>query len=443
MNVVAMISNKRDGKELSRNEIEQFIEVFCDERVPDYQTSALLMAIVLKGMTREETAALTEAMLNSGDRLPSRDDRPPSERGGPWVDKHSTGGIGDKTSLLIAPWAVAAGLNVPMISGRGLGPTGGTLDKLESIPGFRTDLNETELLQQVGSIGAAITGATPRLAPADRKLYALRDVTGTVPSVPLITASILSKKLAESPEALILDVKVGSGAFMKTLEQATELAQHMVDVAVALGVPTKAIITDMNQPLGRAVGNANEVNEIIRILDGDTTPTDVIQLSRRLTAELLLLTSSADSLAEAEEKLDQLLSSRAPQQAFVEMVQAQGGDIQNISRLGPSRIFDSSNSGYVVAIDGAALGELIIELGGGRRELTDPVDHSVGINVAVRLGDQVQVDQPICEVNLSNHETPLRSPSWEEISDRLNKAIQIGPEPIEPPDLIIKEVSAN
>src|SRR5262245_22400391 len=280
MNPAVLIAKKRDGRELARNEIVYLVHGFTRGTIPEYQMAAFAMAVFLQGMTTDETAALTDAMLQSGVWLvwPQRDR--------PIVDKHSTGGIGDKTSLVLAPLLACCGLAVPMISGRGLGATGGTLDKLEAIPGFRTDLSPAEIQATVERVGCAITGASAEIVPADRKLYALRDVTATVPSIPLITASIMSKKLAESLDALVLDVKFGSGAFMKTLADARRLAQSLVATGKRMGVRTTALLTDMNQPLGRMAGNLVEVHEVIACLKGEG-PADLWELTRELAAELV------------------------------------------------------------------------------------------------------------------------------------------------------------
>ena len=299
-----LIAKKRDGGELAGAEIGQLIRGYVDGEIPDYQMSALAMAIYLQGMSTAETAALTDHMLASGDQFQW------PTGGIPKVDKHSTGGIGDKVSLPLAPMLACCGLAVPMISGRGLGATGGTLDKLEAIPGFRTDLSMDQMRRVCASVGCVISGATEGLVPADRKLYALRDVTATVPSIPLITASIMSKKLAEGLDALVLDVKFGSGAFMKTAERARQLAQSMVATGRRVGVATTAILTDMNQPLGRMVGNAVEVNESVAALEG-RGPDDLMEVTLALGAELLISTGRAESLAQARADLQQTIDSGA------------------------------------------------------------------------------------------------------------------------------------
>ena len=347
--------------------------------VPDYQMSAWAMAVFLRGMTVAEIAALTEHMLHSGATFKW----PAGEA--PKVDKHSTGGIGDKVSLPLAPLLACCDLQVPMISGRGLGATGGTLDKLEAIPGFRTNLSTAEMQAVTRKVGCVISGATADLVPADRKLYALRDVTGTVPSIPLITASIMSKKLAEGLDALVLDVKYGSGAFMKTLELARALARSMVDTGKRMGVPTAALLTDMNQPLGRMAGNANEVNESVDCLLGKG-PADLTDVTLELGAELLVLTKSVVTTAAARRRLEGLIASGAALEKFREMVAAQGGNLDAPRPVAPAQDVASPRAGYVTAIDTEDIGIVIIELGGGRKKLGDKLDLSVGARNARPIG---------------------------------------------------------
>jgi pyrimidine-nucleoside phosphorylase len=392
MNPAQIIARKRDGRELSRGEIAAFVEGFTRGSVPDYQMAAWAMAVFLRGMTTDETAALTDAMLASGVRLTW----PTSRR--LIVDKHSTGGIGDKTSLVLAPLLAACGLAVPMISGRGLGATGGTLDKLESIPGFRTDLSLREIEDTVGLVGCVITGASAEIAPADRKLYALRDVTATVPSIPLITASIMSKKLAESLDALVLDVKFGSGAFMKSQEHARMLARSLVATGQRMGVRTTALLSDMNQPLGRTAGNLVEVHEAIACLRGQG-PADLWELTRALAAELAGgARGSGLGVREGEQALDEAISSGRAMAKFAEMVAAQGGDLNRLPPLPSGEVTVAVRGGFVGAIDTEALGLAIIELGGGRKVMTDRIDHAVGLELLLRLGDRVEAGQPLVRV---------------------------------------------
>ncbi len=388
MNPVVTIAKKRDGGELSRAEIAEFIGGFAAERIPDYQMAALAMAIYLRGMTTAETAALTDEMLASGQVLKWHDD------GRPVVDKHSTGGVGDKTSLILAPLLACCDLRVPMLSGRGLGATGGTLDKLESIPGYRTNLEMDEIGRVVERVGCVITGASRELAPADRKLYALRDVTATVPSIPLITASIMSKKLAEGLNALVLDVKWGSGAFMKSAHDARALANSLVSTGERMNVKTVAHVTDMNQPLGRMCGNALEVNESIDTLQGNG-PADLWEVTELLAVELLLLTKRAAHQAAAKELIAGHIRSGRAMEKFVEMVAAQGGDLDKPRPLAPTSQVVSERAGVVTAMDAEQLGLAIIELGGGRKVLSDKIDFSTGFEMLVRIGDRVERGQPL------------------------------------------------
>ena len=386
MNPVWIIAKKRDGGELAAEEIGQFIAGYAAGEIPDYQMSALAMAIYLRGMTTAEIAALTDHMLASGATFQW------PAGGRPKVDKHSTGGIGDKVSLPLAPMLACCGLDVPMISGRGLGATGGTLDKLESIPGFRTNLTMDEMRQVVASVGCVISGATADLVPADRKLYALRDVTATVPSIPLITGSIMSKKLAEGLDALVLDVKFGSGAFMKTAELARELARSMVNTGMRMGVRTTALLTDMNQPLGRMVGNAVEVDESVAALEG-RGPDDLMEVTLALGAELLVSAGGADSLDAARDELQQTVDSGAAREKFAEMVAAQGGDLEAPRLVAPASDVVAPESGYITAIDAERLGEAVIAMRGGRRKLGDVLDLSTGFEMLVRFGEKVERGQ--------------------------------------------------
>ncbi len=393
-NPSVLIAKKRDGGTLSAEEIQYFIRGFTDGSIHDYQMSALAMAIFICGMTVDETAALTETMLRSGTTLEWN-------AGAPCVDKHSTGGIGDKTSLILAPLLAVCGARVPMISGRGLGATGGTLDKLEAIPGFRTNLELPEIQTVVERVGCVITGASAELAPADRKLYALRDVTGTVPSIPLITASIMSKKLAEGLDALVLDVKFGSGAFMKSLQQAQALAASLVNTGRRMGVKTTALLTDMNQPLGRMAGNANEVLESIDVLKG-AGPEDVRELTLDLCAEVLVSTGIATSLAAARERLQRALEDGSAFERYEQMVVAQGGDPRAKLELAPEVMVLAPIAGYVSTINTEALGIAVIEMGGGRRKLGDQLDFGVGFEMLVRIGDQIEKGQPLVKLFVRN-----------------------------------------
>ena len=388
MNPVWIIAKKRDGAELTADEIGFFIGDYARGDIPDYQMSALAMAIYLRGMTTAEIAALTDHMLASGARFTW------PVGGAPKVDKHSTGGIGDKVSLPLAPMLACCGLQVPMISGRGLGATGGTLDKLEAIPGYRTNLSMDEMRAVTEQVGCVISGATADLVPADRKLYALRDVTATVPSIPLITASIMSKKLAEGLDALVLDVKYGSGAFMKTAALARELAVSMVNTGKRMNVSTTALLTDMNQPLGRMVGNAVEVNESVAALEGQG-PADLMEVTLALGAEILVSTKKATSMESARQQLQKTIDSGAAREKFAEMVAAQGGNLDAPRLVAPHSPVTTNRAGHIAAMDAEKLGQAVIAMRGGRKQLGDVLDLSTGFEMLVRLGDRVEVGQPL------------------------------------------------
>jgi pyrimidine-nucleoside phosphorylase len=398
MHVTDLIRRKRDGVELQRNEIEFLIDAYTRDAIPDYQMSAWLMAVVLRGMTRAELAALTEAMLNSGKVLDL------SELPAAKVDKHSTGGVGDKTSLVIAPIAAAGGLFVPMISGRGLGHTGGTLDKLESIPGFNVNLSVSEFRRVLAQCGAALIGQTAEIAPADKKIYALRDVTGTVESPYLICASIMSKKLAEGVDALVLDVKTGSGAFMKSEKDAAFLAELMVETGQRLGKRMTALITDMNQPLGRAVGNSLEVAECIEVLDGHG-PDDLRELCLVLAAWMFLLGKTARSVDEGRNLAEKMIASGKAREKFREMIRLQGGNaaVMDDPGLLPQAKHQadvaSPASGFVTGFMCEQIGTAGVLLGGGREKKEDSVDPAVGIIVHKKVGDKISAGEALCTVH--------------------------------------------
>ncbi|HET7695925.1 MAG TPA: thymidine phosphorylase [Vicinamibacterales bacterium] len=398
MRAVDLIRIKRDGGPLDRAALDWFIAGVTDGSLPDYQTAALLMAIVLRGMTAAETAALTDAMVRSGVRV----DYPGLP--GVAVDKHSTGGVGDKTSIILAPLAAACGAAVPMMSGRGLGHTGGTLDKLESIPGFRTGLALDDLRRAVTTIGCALIGQTADVAPADRKLYALRDVTGTVESIPLITASIMSKKIAEGVGALVLDVKCGDGAFMKTEADARALAESLVATGELAGVRTEALLTAMDEPLGRAVGNALEIVESIETLKG-RGPSALEALSVELAGRMLVLSGVAPDLPRAEERIRGALRSGAGVEKFREIVANQGGDprvLDDYSRLpaAPDRdIITAPHDGIVTAMRAEAVGRAAVALGAGRDRLDAVIDPAVGFMIAAPVGTRVAKGDPVLEIH--------------------------------------------
>jgi pyrimidine-nucleoside phosphorylase len=395
---VEVIARKRDGHELTRDEIAWFVRGFVAGEVADYQAAAWLMAVVCRGMTPRETADLTEVMAASGQRLDL------GSLAARAVDKHSTGGVGDKTTLVVAPIVAACGLAVAKMSGRGLGFTGGTIDKLESITGFRVGLSQAEFLAQAERIGLVVAGQSADLAPADGALYALRDVTATVESTPLIASSIMSKKIAAGSPAICLDVKVGRGAFMKTIEDARELAGTMVDIGTRLGRRMTAVISGMDEPLGNAIGNAIEVAEAVATLRG-RGPSDLTELAIGLAVELLQLGGVAPDESSARGQAFRALRSGAAFEKLVEMVAAQGGDVAQIhdTRKLPSAPLvaelPSPRAGYVAAIDAEALGWTAVELGAGRRKKGDPIDHAVGIVLQAKVGDLVRSGEPLLVVH--------------------------------------------
>ncbi len=426
-----LIRNKRDGAALSSEEIESWIRGVTDGSVPDYQSAALLMAITLRGMNRVETIALTEAMLRSGSTLDW------SRLGRPTVDKHSTGGVGDKVSLALAPWIAACGAAVPMIAGRGLGHTGGTLDKLEAIPGFQVRLDLEAFRSQLKKIGIVIAGQSDDLAPADRELYALRDVTATVESVPLIVASILAKKFASGAGAVVFDVKCGGGAFMRRREEALTLARELIQTARELGRKARALLTDMDQPLGAAIGNANEVAEAFGVLRGDAPP-DLIELTRELGAAMLVLCGVARERFEAAARLDRALESGEALRRAEAFVQAQGGDPSVVSdptllpRAPVESLVLSQRSGYVTGIDARALGDLLVAMGGGRARKEDAIDPAVGIRLLHKTGARVEAGEPVALI-----EAHRAAPDW---ADAACRAYSIADEPAAPRPLILEQV---
>ena len=397
MRTVDLIQRKRDGEELAPEEIEFLIEGYTRGEIPDYQMSAFLMAVYFESMTDREVSRLTECMLRSGETVDL------SGVSGIKVDKHSTGGVGDKTSMIVAPLAAAAGVIVPMMSGRGLGHTGGTLDKLESIPGFRTDLSPDEFTKLLAEHGLCFIGQTDRLAPADRKLYALRDVTATVESIPLISSSIMSKKLAEGLDALVLDVKVGSGAFMKKQVDARRLAQTMVGIGRRMDKKVQALITDMNQPLGFAVGNALEIMEVSQTLQ-NAGPADLTKLSLELAARMIYLGKKAASLDEARRAAEHHLVDGSAYRKFKQVVAAQGGNPQALDRfeLLPNatgmREVASPRGGYITSIDAEDIGVASNMIGAGRDKKEDSIDPAVGIILEVKTGEKVEAGSILCRL---------------------------------------------
>ncbi len=405
---IDVIRKKRDGIELSRQEIEGMVRAYTEGDIPDYQASAWLMAVVLKGMTRPETAALTDAMLHSGDVLDLS--WLPAKK----VDKHSTGGVGDKTSLILAPLAAAAGVAVPMISGRGLGHTGGTLDKLESIPGFNVNLSVADFRRVLQVCGCAMIGQTAEIAPADRKLYALRDVTGTVESPYLICASIMSKKLAEGIDALVLDVKTGSGAFMKSEPDAAFLAELMVETGERMGKQVVALITGMDQPLGNMIGNALEVIECVEVLRGGG-PGDLRELCQELAGWMLHLGGVANSVAEGKQQSAKLISSGKALETFRQMVELQGGDprviddAKRLPRAQHAMQVTSAKSGYVASMQCDQIGTACVILGGGRERKEDSVDPAVGIVLHKKVGDRVAAGEPLATIHYNANAKAARA----------------------------------
>jgi pyrimidine-nucleoside phosphorylase len=395
---VDVIRKKRDGIELSANEIESLVNAYTNDSIPDYQVSAWLMAVVLRGMTRAETAALTDAMLCSGEILDL------SSLSLKKVDKHSTGGVGDKSSLVLAPLAAAAGVAVPMISGRGLGHTGGTLDKLEAIPGFNVNLPVADFRRVLETCGCAMIGQTAEIAPADRKLYALRDVTGTVESPYLICASIMSKKLAEGIDALVLDVKTGSGAFMKSEKDAAFLAELMVETGTRMGKQVVALITDMDQPLGNMIGNALEVVEVVQVLRGEG-PEDLRQLCIELAGWMLHLGGVSDSVAAGKQQSEKLIASGKAFGKFRQMVELQGGDPRTIDdprqlpQANSTMTISSPSNGYIASLRCEQIGNACVILGGGRERKEDSVDPAVGIVLHKKVGDGVSKGEPLATIH--------------------------------------------
>jgi pyrimidine-nucleoside phosphorylase len=434
VNFVELIRKKRDGGALTPDEVRAFVRAYTDDTVPDYQAAAMAMAIYFRGLDGAELNALTDAMLHSGDVVDL------SSLPGRKVDKHSTGGVGDKISLHLAPAVAAAGVYVPMISGRGLGHTGGTLDKLESIPGFRVDLSVEKFREVLERCGLALIGQTARLAPADKKLYALRDVTGTVESIPLIAASIMSKKLAEGIDGLVLDVKVGAGAFMKTIERARQLAATLVDIGRRAGKRVTAFITDMSQPLGRMVGNAAEVHESLEVLRGRGEP-DLVELTLALGGEMLVLGDAARSHEEGREKIARTLADGSALERFTRCVAAQGGRLPQdsettrgwFSHLGVSV---HEGSGFVTAIDAEQIGLAAISLGAGRMRKEDAIDPSTYVWLKKKVGERVEAGEAVAYFTLPRADAKLA----DAVKAQIAQAYVVGSEPPAPRPLVIEVI---
>ncbi len=430
--MVELIGEKRDGRALTADALQWIISEYTADRIPDYQLSSLLMAIVLNGMTQDELAPWTDAMLHSGDVLDL------SGVSKPKVDKHSTGGVGDKISIPLAPIVAACGVAVPMMSGRGLGHTGGTLDKLESIPGFSTQIDPSDFDDQLDDIGVVMVGQTERLVPADRRIYALRDATGTVPSIPLISSSIMSKKLAEDLDGLLLDVKVGSGAFMKTVESATELATTMVGIGASHATPVTAILTNMDEPLGRMVGNANEIVESIDVLKGEG-PDDVTELTKRFASEMLVLAGTATP-ASAADVVQRTIDSGSAYEVFLKLVERQGGDpsaIENTAKLpraSETATIVADRDGFIERCDAYEVGLASVRLGAGRARKEDEVDPGVGLEIGVRVGDEVGVGDVLATITYRDENTLASAKSV------LGNTFVISEHPVVRDELILGEI---
>src|SRR5215208_7215395 len=419
MVIPELIEHKRDGQPLGPDQWRGLVRAYTAGEVPDYQMSALLMAVFFRGLEPAELAALTDAMIDSGDRL--RFEGHPV----PVADKHSTGGVGDKVSLLLAPMVASCGVAVPMMSGRGLGHTGGTLDKLESIAGFRAGLTLAETRAQIERLGCAMLGQTPEIAPADKRLYALRDVTGTVESIPLISASIMSKKLAEGLNGLVLDVKTGSGAFLPEVSQAIELAQTMIGLARAHQCPTVALLTAMDRPLGRSCGNALEVEEAIEGLRGEG-PSDLMAVTYALGAEMLLLVGAARDSAQAHQRLEDSVTSGRALEMFARVIEAQGGNPRVVDDPGllpqaaEVEVFRAPRGGVVSKVEPRRIGQAIVDLGGGRRTIEDEVDPAVGFVIPTKPGESIREGEPLASVFARDRQ------GMEQAMKALGEAITIG-----------------
>src|SRR5579884_389983 len=430
MNFLSLIESKRDGKSLTAGQIKEMVAAYAAGQIPDYQMAAFLMAVYFRGLNTQETSALTRAMRDSGEVLRFPDDPRPL------VDKHSTGGVGDKVSLPLAPLLACLDFRVPMISGRGLGITGGTLDKLESIPGFNTALDLDRIVSNVQQVGCVICGQTARMVPADKGMYALRDVTGTIPSIPLITASILSKKLAENLQALALDVKFGAAAFMPTLEKAGELARAMVALGNECGVKTRALITNMDAPLGRAAGNWLEVKESVQCLEG-AGPADLRELVIAFAAHLLVQTGRAKKFHDGHSLARQCLDSGKPREKWNEMLAAQGADLdafhKKLSHDHTAPVVKeliAERDGYLTACDARIVGEVVRDLGGGRLTKETIIQPEVGVDMIAAIGDVVSFGSILCRVHATNEALA------EAALARLQKAFTISELPVERGPLI-------
>ncbi len=432
--VYPLIDKKKHGEKLTSAEIKWFIQRYTQQLIPDYQMSAMLMAMFIRGMDTAETAALTDAMLESGERLrfPGRN----------VIDKHSTGGVGDKASFVLAPIASAAGVRVPMIAGRGLGHTGGTVDKIEAISGFRTKLSLTEFSAKLQSEGLVLIGQTPEIAPADRLLYALRDVTATIDSIPLITASIMSKKLAEGANGIVFDIKCGTGAFMRTPKAARSLAKSLIATAGRFKKKAVALVTDMNQPLGNEVGHSNELIESLETLKG-RGPADLTELSLHLAAHMIHLAGVEKTFPKALAKAQEMVSSGKALAEFRNLLRSQGGDVRvvddySLLPLASERtVIAAPGPGYIKMFDNTLIGLLLIDLGGGRRSKADAIDHGVGFTFHKKIGDRVTRGEPILTVIHHAHQKEV----VKAIKTRfLKEALTLSQTKVKPPKLILDQL---
>ena len=431
MNTVSLIKKKRDGYTLSEEEIFFIISNYTIKKIPDYQISAFLMACYLKGLNKKETSSLTRAMLASGKIIDL------SNIEGKKVDKHSTGGVGDKTSLIIAPIVAAAGVNVPMISGRGLGHSGGTLDKLETIPGFKTNLSLNQYKKVIKECGAVLIGQTKDIAPADKLLYSLRDVTATVESIPLITGSIMSKKLAEGIDGLVLDVKVGSGAFMKSLKNANELADSLISTAKSFNKKVIAFITDMNQPLGNYIGNWLEVYESVKVLQGKVVP-DLNEVSVNLSGAMIYLGGKAGSIKEGIKISEELLKNGKAYDKFLQIVSHQNGNtffLENLEKYPSAKYSESIHSdknGYLEKVDNYVIGMSALELGAGRKTKEDKIDPAAGIIFHKKIGDRIKKGEEIAKIFTNRKE------KVDEVKQMISNSIELASKKVKPLKLIKK-----
>lgn len=430
MRMVDIIHKKKHKEELTEEEIKFFIEGYTKGAIPDYQVSALLMAIWFNGMSEKETTILTKFMVESGDTIDL------SFINGTKVDKHSTGGVGDKISLIVTPIVASMGVPVAKMSGRGLGHTGGTIDKLESIKGFNPNLTPDQFKNNILNHNIAITGQTGNLVPADKMLYALRDVTGTVDSIPLIASSIMSKKIASGADAIVLDVKVGSGAFMKDLESAEILARTMVNIGNNLNRKTIAILSNMDQPLGYCIGNKIEVQEVADLLQGKTSSKDLLELSIEIASQMIYLSGKKDSIGSAKEAVLNSLTNHSAYKKFLEFIEAQGGDASSIEKLNVKYKYtvEANESGYIKSIDSESVGISAMLLGAGRATKEDEIDHEVGVKLNVKVGNKVNKGDKLFEI-YSNME------NIENIKERLTKSVVITDEAVEAPPIIHKVIS--